>query len=96
MRTRLMSAVSCELCQTSSACVRRIVVAESCLDPALRLGRVAGLERALRDEPDPSAGALGGQRSGEPGGPASDHENVKGEPLGHDEANIPPSANATH
>jgi hypothetical protein len=71
--------------------VRRIVVAERSLDPALRLGGVAGLECALRDEPDPSAGALGSQHSGEPGGPASDYENVKGEPLGHDEANIPPS-----
>ena len=96
MRTRLMSAVSCELCQTSSACASgESSSPKAAWMPPCALA-VAGLERALRDEPDPSAGALGGQRSGEPGGPASDHENVKGEPLGHDERIYHRRANATH
>ena len=43
----------------------RVVVAERGLDPALRLGGVVRLERALGRERDPRAGALGRDGGGE-------------------------------
>jgi hypothetical protein len=46
------------------------------------------LERALRRQRDPRAGPLGGDRSGETGGAASDHEHVKRE-VRHDSRTIP-------
>ena len=57
--------------------LRRVVLAEGCLDPALRLGRVARLQRPLRGERDPRAGPLRGDGRREAGGPATDHEHVK-------------------
>jgi hypothetical protein len=60
-----------------------VVVAEGGLDPALRLRRVAGLDRALGREADARAGSLRGHRSGEAGGPAADHEDVEGVTRGH-------------
>ncbi len=72
-----------------------VVLAERCLDPALRLGRVARLERPLRRDRDTGAGPLGGHRGGEPGGPAADHEHVEREPLGHGQ-NATKDANATN
>ena len=56
----------------------RVVLAERGLDPALRLGGVAGLDRALGREPDARARALCGHRCGEAGGAAADHEHVEG------------------
>ena len=56
----------------------RVVLAERGLDAALRLRRVARLERALRRERDARAGALGRDGRGEAGGPAADHEHVEG------------------
>ena len=88
-----MFAVSCELFQTSSACMLgRVVLAEGGLDAALGLGRVAGLERALGRERDARAGALGGDGGGEAGGAASDHEHVDRDGLAHDGLTIPPSS----
>ena len=63
--------------------IGRVVVAERSLDPALRLRGVAGLERALGHERDARTGLLGGDRSREPGGAASDHEHVDCEPFAH-------------
>ena len=80
-----MSAVSWLDFQTSSAWSSgRVVLAERCLDAALRLGRVARLERPLRRDGDAGAGPLGRHGRGEPGGPASDHEHLEREPLAHD------------
>jgi len=62
----------------------RVVVAEGRLDPALRLGRVARLKRALGHDTDAGAAALGGDGGSEPGGPAPDNEHVEGKPFGHD------------
>ena len=42
----------------------RVVVAERRLDPTLRLGRVAGLDRALRGEADPGARTVRGHCGG--------------------------------
>ena len=61
----------------------RVVVAERGLDPALRLRRVARLERALGHEPDAGTRALGGDRRREARGAAPDHEHVEVKPLGH-------------
>jgi hypothetical protein len=71
--------------------VRGVVLAERGLDPALRLGGVAGLEGALRGERDAPPGPLGGHRGGEAGGPAPDHEHVDSGRLGHDGGTIPAS-----
>ena len=68
----------------------RVVLAEGRLDPALGLGRVAGLDRALRSQRHAGAGALGGKGGREPGGAASDHEHVDGDGLAHDGRTIPP------
>ena len=64
----------------------RVVLAERRLDAALRLRRVARLERALRRERDARARALGGHGGGEAGGAAADHEHVEGRGRGHDVA----------
>jgi hypothetical protein len=61
----------------------RIVVAERGLDAALRLRRVAGLDRVLRNEPDTRAGPLGRHCGCEAGGAAADHEHVEFERRGH-------------
>ena len=61
----------------------RVVVAERGLNPALGLGRVARLDRALRRQSDASAGTLGRDGCGEPRGPAADHEHVEGVRAGH-------------
>ena len=58
--------------------LRRVVLAESRLDAALRLRGVARLQRALRRDRDPRAGALRGNGRGEAGGAAADHEHVEG------------------
>ena len=42
-----------------------VVVADGRLDTTLRLGRVAGLERALRHEPDARPGPFRGERRGQ-------------------------------
>ena len=55
----------------------RVVLAERGLDAALRLGRVARLERSLRRQRDAGARALGGDGGGEAGGAAADHEHVE-------------------
>ena len=55
----------------------RVVLAEGRLDPALRLGRVARLERALGHERDPRARPLGGEGCRKAGGAAADHEHVE-------------------
>jgi hypothetical protein len=65
----------------------RVVAAEGGLDAALRLRRVAGLERALRREPDARAGADGGDGGREPRGAAPDHEHVK-RGVRHDRGSI--------
>src|SRR5205085_9406467 len=51
----------------------RVVVAEGGLDAALGLCRVARLKRALADQADAGAGALGRDRRGKTGGAAPDH-----------------------
>ena len=61
----------------------RVVFAERRLDPALRLGRVAGLDRALGREGGARAAAFGRDRGGEPGGTAPDHEHVEAGRCGH-------------
>ncbi len=61
----------------------RVVVAEGGLDPALRLRRVAGLDRALGRDRHARARAFGGDGGGEPGGAAADHEHVEGVALRH-------------
>ena len=66
----------------------RVVVAERGLDAALRLRRVAGLDRVLRDEPDACSGPIGGHGGGEARGAAADHEHVEFEGRGH-RATIP-------
>ena len=53
------------------------------LDPALRLRRVARLERALRRERRARAGPLGRHGGREPGGAAADHEHVELGPIRH-------------
>ena len=53
----------------SGVLLGRVVVAERRLDAALRLGRVAGLDRALRRQADARAGALGRDGRGEPEAP---------------------------
>src|SRR5579859_1755228 len=60
-----------------------VVLAEGGLDAALRLRGVAGLDRALRRERDAGSGLLGGDRGGEAGGPAADHEHVEPGCLRH-------------
>ena len=60
-----------------------VVVPEGGLDPALGLGRVAGLNGVLRDEADARAGPIGGDRGGKAGGPAADHEHIEFERRGH-------------
>jgi hypothetical protein len=57
--------------------LRGVVVAEGGLDPALGLGGVARLERALGHQRDPCAGPLGRERGREPGGAAADDEHVE-------------------
>src|SRR5205085_9282471 len=57
--------------------LRRVVLAEIRLDPALRLRRVARLERALRRDSDARAGAVSGDGSSQPAGAAADHEHVE-------------------
>jgi hypothetical protein len=64
--------------------LRGVVLAERRLDPALRLGRVARLERALGGERDPSSRALGGDRGRKTGGAAPDDEHVELHGPGHD------------
>ena len=66
----------------------RVVVAEGRLDAALRLGRVAGLERSLGDETYARVGLSGGHGSGQPGGAAPDDEHVECVPLGHDRRSL--------
>ena len=61
----------------------RVVVAERRLDAALRLRRVARLERALGRERDARAGALGRDGGREPRGAAPDHEHVEVGRLRH-------------
>ena len=61
----------------------RVVLAESGLNPALGLGRVAGLEGAFRDERDACSLALGGDGRGQSGGSAPDHEHVENLGGGH-------------
>ena len=56
----------------------RVVVTERRLDAALRLGRVAGLQRAFRRQRDACACALGRDGGGEARGAAADHEHVEG------------------
>jgi hypothetical protein len=73
----------------SSVQLGRVVLAESRLDAALGLGGVGGLEGALGDEPDASAGALGRDRGREPRSSASDHEDVEGDVRRHDGRTIP-------
>src|SRR5439155_3397537 len=63
--------------------LRRVVLAERRLDPALRLRRVAGLQRSLRGQRDPRLGAFSGDCGGEPGGPATDHEHVERQAPNH-------------
>ena len=69
----------------------RVVLAERRLDAALRLRRVARLERRLRREPDPGAGALGRDGRREPGGAAADHEHVEGAPFRRTRQRVPNS-----
>jgi hypothetical protein len=71
----------------------RIVLAERGLDAALRLGRVARLQRALRRDGDTRAGAVRRDGGGEPGGAAADHEHVE-RGVRHDRETIPRSANS--
>src|SRR5438552_4885721 len=54
----------------------RVVVAEGGLDPALRLRRVAGLQRALGGESDAGTRAVPRDGRGEAGGATSDHKHV--------------------
>jgi len=61
----------------------RIVARERGLDPALRLGRVAGLERPFGHERHRCACPLGRKRRREPGGPAADDEHVEWSAAGH-------------
>jgi len=68
--------------------LRGVVLAEGRLDAALRLGRVAGLQRALGGDRDPRAGAVGRHGRGQPGGAAADHEHVEGG-LRHDRQTLP-------
>src|SRR5262249_49081620 len=56
----------------------RVVVAEGGLDPTLRLGRVARLQRALRDQAHARARATGGHGRGEAGSSAAHNEDVGG------------------
>jgi hypothetical protein len=70
--------------------LRRIVVCERRLDPALRFRRIAGLNRVLRHEADADAGALSRHGGCKAGGPASDHQHVEFERRGHP-ATIPPT-----
>jgi hypothetical protein len=57
--------------------LRRVVVAEGGLDPALGLGGVARLERALGHQRGPCGGPLCRESGGEPGGAAADDEHVE-------------------
>ncbi len=61
----------------------RVLGAEGGLDPALGLGGVVRLERALGRDRDPRSGALGGHGGGKARGPAADHKHVESVPLGH-------------
>ena len=63
--------------------LRRVVVSERGLDPALCLGGVARLEGAFRHQGDAGAGPFGRHGRSEAGGPASDHEHVDCQALGH-------------
>ena len=67
----------------------RVVVPERGLDAALRLRRVARLQRSLGRERDTRPGALGRDRGREPGGTASDHEHVEGHGRCHDPRTLP-------
>ena len=55
----------------------RVVGAEGRLDPALCLGRVVRLDRALGRERDARSGAIGGDGGRETRGTAADHEHVE-------------------
>ena len=57
--------------------LRRVVGAEGGLDPALGLGRVVRLDRALGRERDARSGAIGGDGGSETRGTAADHEHVE-------------------
>src|SRR5439155_20338468 len=54
----------------------RVVLAEGRLDAALRLRRVARLQRGLRSQRDARPGPLGGDGGGETRGPAADPGHV--------------------
>ena len=69
----------------------RVVGGERGLDPALRLRRVAGLDRALGDEADARTGSLGAESGGETGGAAADDEHVKGHGFSHGRRTVPRS-----
>ncbi len=63
--------------------LRRVVVAERRLDTALRLRRVARLQRRLRGEPDACARVPRGHGSSEPGRTGPDDEHVEGSAVAH-------------
>src|SRR5262249_27728130 len=60
----------------------RVVGGERGLDPALRLGRVAGLERSFRRQDHTCARALCRERGRETRGPAPDNEDVESHERG--------------
>ena len=60
-----------------------VVRCKRSLDAALRLRRVARLERRLRSEPYPGAAPFGGDGRREACSTAADHEHVEGRRLGH-------------
>ena len=69
--------------------LRRVVLAEGSLDAALRLRRVARLDRALRRQADARAGPLGRDRRRQPGRAGADHEHVEEVGRRHDHAILP-------
>ena len=74
----------------------RVVVAEGGLDPALRLRRVAGLQRALGGESDAGTRAVGRDGRGEAGGATSDHEHVDRHGRSHGPGVYHSSVNRRH